>query len=115
MSKSESKEAIERLREVVKEGDTVFTVLRSVSRSGMMRVIAPIIIRPREDKPGEVETWHIGYNAALALEQPYDRDREGVKVSGCGMDMGFHLVYELSSLLFGWENGGGYKLKHKWL
>jgi hypothetical protein len=34
-----------------------------------------------------------------------------VKVHGCGMDMGFHAVYELSGALF----GDGYSLKHKWL
>ena len=60
----------------------------------------------------------------------------GVRVSGCGMDMGFHLVYALSSALFpeGFipaeaghtygRNGtdpherdpdGGYALNQKWL
>jgi hypothetical protein len=52
----------------------------------------------------------------------------GVKVAGCGMDMGFHLIYSLSYALFpkgtdaphGTRNGvpdsdGGYALKHEWL
>jgi len=31
------------------------------------------------------------------------------------MDMGFHLVYSLSSVLFAGEHRAGYKLSHRWL
>ena len=34
-----------------------------------------------------------------------------VGVGGCGMDMGFHLVYTLSRELF----DDGYYVKHEWL
>ena len=52
----------------------------------------------------------------------------GLRVSGCGMDMGFHVVYNLGYALWpdgtpephGTRNGapdsdGGYALKHRWL
>ena len=41
----------------------------------------------------------------------YDSKREGVKVGGAGMDMGFHLVYNLAAVLF----DDGYALEHKWI
>ena len=132
-SKVERQEAADKLRELVKPGDTVYTVLRHVSRSGMMRVIDPVLIRP--DGPFSLAGW-----AAVLTDSPLDRDRWGVKMGGCGMDMGFSLVYEISHALFpegftcigdrcpsnDHHNGdrnysphahkeGGYALRHKWL
>lgn len=129
VSKSERTEAIERLREWIKPGDTVTTVMLNRSRSGMQRTIEAMICRD-----GEVQA--IGWAVARALDWRFDRNRGGVKVNGCGMDMGFHLVYTLSSVLFpdGYvpaeagkdygRNGvaatqrdpdGGYALTHRWL
>ncbi len=98
-------EAVERLREWLKPGDTVYCVLRHVSRSGMFRVIDLKIIG------AEGDMLHIGWNAARALDYGYDRRREGLRVSGAGMDMGFHVVYSLSSVLF----HDGYALKSRWI
>lgn len=116
VSKKEQREARERLRKWLKPGDTVYCILRHVSRSGMMRVID--LIKVEED--GEV--LHLGYNAAKALGWPYDRRREGVRVSGCGMDMGFQLVYSLAHVLFSGDQtvaergeDAGYLLTHRWL
>jgi len=86
-------EAVERLRERIKAGDTLYTTVKHVSRSGMSRSID--VIRIIDGEP-----FHISYNVALALGDSYDRDREAVKISGCGMDMGFELVYCLSHALF---------------
>lgn len=71
---------------------------------------------------------NIGYLAARAMGDTWDSDRQGIKVGGCGMDMGFHLVYSLGSTLWpkgtpkphGTRNGepdraGGYALKKEWL
>src|SRR5690606_25206898 len=80
VSKKEQQLAIERLRKWIRPGDTIYCILRHVSRSGMMRVID--LVKVGED--GEI--LNIGYNAALALGWPYDRRREGVRVSGTGMD-----------------------------
>jgi hypothetical protein len=87
--------AIERLRETFMAGDTVNTVLRHVSRSGMSRSISVL------DK----DNSDISYLVARALGNTVDQKNGGVKVGGCGMDMGFHLVYELSYVLF--PNGFG--------
>lgn len=90
----ERQEAIERLREWIKPGATLRTILRHRSSSGMSHVISVIGI----GTDGTIEDY--SFNVAKALDLPIDRDRGGVKVSGCGMDMGFHVVYELSRKLF---------------
>ena len=40
-----------------------------------------------------------GY-VARAIDHPCERRQLAVKMGGCGMDMGFALVYNLSSVLF---------------
>lgn len=85
--------ALDTLREMLKPGDTVYTVLRHVSRSGMSRSISAVVI---EDGVPRDVSWAV----ARAVGEPFDRTHDGVKVGGCGMDMGFHLVYTLSRVLF---------------
>jgi hypothetical protein len=114
-------ECIEDLRKDLKPGDTVYCILRHVSRYGMYRVISLYTQDLRK----------IDHLAADLLEGWDDR-HSGCKASGCGMDMGFHLVYNLGRQLFpkgfkvakdrgrngdtsGWDNDGGYALKCKWL
>lgn len=110
----------------IKPGDTIQCILRSVSRSGMNRKISVIY-------NGENISWHVsklfGYKPAEKF------GHWAVNVSGCGMDMGFHIVYMIGRYLFpdGFipkeagrygRNGtpdteldtdGGYALKHQWL
>ena len=88
----EIEEARKNLREIVKPGDVIYTVLKHVSQSGMSRVIDLHVMRDNEPR-------RISWNAAKLLEG-YDYNHEGCKAGGCGMDMGFHLVYNLSCELF---------------
>lgn len=99
--KADRAEAIESLRAYLEPGDTLYTVLRHVSASGMSRVIQPVTIET-DDRTGP---WvaHLGYNVARAIGERYDRDREGIRVSGAGMDMGFWLAYEVGRTL--WPEG----------
>ena len=132
--------AIAVLREAFRPGSTVYTVLRRVSRSGMLRHIS-VIGKDERGEPTDY-TWA----AARALGITFDRDTGGLRVSGCGMDMGFHVAYELSHRLYreGFDcvgegdghgtrcpsndhsngdrdytphrhNDGGYCLHHRWL
>lgn len=103
--KTEAAEAIARLREWLKPGDTLYSILRHVSRSGMQRSIALVRLGPDEWHPGQIAIRQATTNAAKALELPFDREREGIKVNGCGMDMGSHLTYELGRVL--WPDGFG--------
>ena len=130
-SKEEKETAGERLS-FLKPGDTVYTEILSVSRSGMTRHIKPIVMVDNEPR------W-IGYHVAVLLDESVS-DNGGVKMGGCGMDMGFALVYNLSRYLFpqGFtcigegcpsndhsnrdrdytphhHHSGGYALKQRWL
>jgi hypothetical protein len=93
------------LRRHLRPGDTVSLVLRHRSTSGMLRRISPILA----DRDGY--TLNLDRYAAMLYDAPPADAGEGVKVGGCGMDMGFHLVYELSHALY----GNGYALRHRWL
>lgn len=114
-------DAIKALQDALKPGDIVYCILRNVSRSGMSRQI-DFLINTDDCKP-----WNISHWIADALEYP-QADGGALKVSGCGMDMGFQVVYNLGRAL--WPNGtpkphgrrngepdsdGGYALKHAWL
>lgn len=89
-------EAIEYLREILKPGMTIHTINRHTSRSGMLRIIDPILL-PQPGGPAHIS--HLGPLAARALGEKYD-DRQGIPMGGCGTDMGFELVYTLSRTLF---------------
>jgi hypothetical protein len=84
--------ALDQLAKLLKPGDTVWTKLIHVSRSGMYRVIDCFAIKDNE--PLRI-TWSVA-----TLCGGYDRRHEGAKASGCGMDMGFSLVYNTSLALF---------------
>ena len=98
-NKNEVEEAQKTLLRVLKPGDLVYTVLRHVSSSGMSRDISLVVF------DGE-RKYMLDWSVARVLGLPLSKN-EGVKVGGCGMDMGFHLVYSLGSVLFsgtdGWE------------
>lgn len=111
---AERDEALAKLREMLPPGTEVYTILRHVSRSGMMRHISLVII-----KDGELVD--ITWRASKALDWPMSKDH-AIKVGGCGMDMGFHLVHSLSYVVHGHGNHdgkgasrSGYTLKQVWL
>ena len=104
MNKKEKLEAIQKLQEVVKKGDTLYTQLEHVSKSGMTRHIK--VRQLKNDRP---LNWT--YLVSKALDWKVSDKTNGLKGSGCGMDMGFHLIYTLSRELF----NDGYAIKHEWL
>jgi hypothetical protein len=91
-SEIEKQEAIAYLKELLHPGDTVYTSLAHVSRSGMYRVINLYVMK--DNQPVKIDWW------VAKLQQGYDERWEGCKAGGCGMDMGFALVYNLSYVLF---------------
>lgn len=115
----------DRLRTMLPPGSKVYTTLKHRSRSGMMRHISCHVV-----ENGEIKdiTWMVAN--VLEMKQA---DNGGIKVGGCGMDMGFHLVYSLGRKLYpdgfklaanqygrngntsGFDNDGGYSLKQEWI
>jgi hypothetical protein len=123
-SNVEREESLTWLRAHLTPGTRVYCVLRHVSASGMSRRIDFYIILD-----GEM-CFISGYVAdVLGLRRHPSKD--GLTVTGCGMDMGFHVVYELGRALYpkgfkvegrgrngdtsGWDNDGGYALKSEWV
>lgn len=113
--------AIDELRAMLKPGDIIYTTLKHASRSGMMRVIDLRVMRNNEP-------LRISWSVAQAIGYTYNTKYEGVRIDGCGMDMGFSLVYTLGSVLWpdgtpephGTRNGkpdtcGGYALRQRWM
>lgn len=100
--------ALNNLKEWVREGDTVFTVLRSVSRSGMSRRIDVLKMN------GSERCYLTGAMACVGIAgmrqslQDWSQGK-GASIPGCGMDMGFHAVDGLRLTL------GLKHLHHEWI
>lgn len=90
MNKQQQSEAISKLRETLKPGDTVFTIERHVSRSGQQRRISFMV--PGDD-PGRI--WKFDYLVARALDLRVHQ-HGGVVCYGSESTM----VYDLSRILF---------------
>ena len=111
------------LHQLLKPGATVYVINRHTSASGMTRRLSFFTLSEGRMAP---ITYYVGH----ALGYPV-ADTNGfrvITVQGCGMDMGFHVVYTLGRHL--WPNGtpephgrrngepdsdGGYALKSEWL
>lgn len=128
--KAEQAEFIAKLRAEIKPGDTLFTVLKNVSKSGMSRKVNVYKIQDNEPR------W-LAYWVSKATGIPFDERTESLRVDGCGTDAGFELVYTLGRVLFpngfavvnedgtpkrgrngdmsGWDNDGGYALNQRWM
>lgn len=171
-SNTERDDAITKLQEWIKPGDTVYTVLDHVSALGTYRAIRVVLL---SCNGSSVELLHPNHSIGVALglrhwkRNGYQQD--ALVVSGGGMDMGYHIVYNLGRILFpdgfapsnqairpsdertinvnigrgkgtgpltrvevdalaakgwrfiggrngdtsGWDNDGGYALRHRWI
>lgn len=93
----ERTEWLRKLHTSLKPGDRVTTVLKHVSSSGMYRAINVFLLGCEKGEP--TRQW-LSYWIAHAGIGRWDEKRDAVGVGGVGMDMGFHIVYELSHMLF---------------
>lgn len=91
------------------EKPTLYTSLKHVSASGMsrdMKVLAVV--------DGQIVdvTWYVSKIIGTLKERNGQRV---IRVGGCGMDMGFHVVYEVSAVLYGYKERGAYTIRHEWI
>lgn len=113
----------EQLLATLKPGDTILCILRHVSRSGMSRRIDFYARDPSSDSG----LLYLTQQFAWLLDEKVSHSG-GMIVGGCGMDMGFHIVYKVGATLWrkgtpsphGTRNGepdseGGYALKYRWI
>lgn len=93
----------------LREGSTVYAVIRSVSASGMSRTMSFYVAGTDGDGRPDVSnvTWHVAQILGYTLRDSRYGERV-IRVHGTGMDMVFAVVYDLSMTLF----GNGYALRH---
>jgi hypothetical protein len=88
-NKQNQEVAINELNNILKDiqTDTIYTVIRHVSSSGMQREISVKMI-----DAGRI--IHLDYLVSTALGMKVGK-HNGIVVKGCGMDMGFHIVHNI--------------------
>ncbi len=91
------------------ERPTAYTILKSVSASGMSRTMK--VVTSHEGQVLDL-TWWVSLVSGVGTLAEKNGQRV-LRVGGCGMDMGFHFVHSLGIALYGLE--GGYKISHEWL
>lgn len=128
-TKEEIKQDIKDLKRLIGRKYEVRTKVNHVSQSGMTRHISCYVVHK-----GEIHC--IDYLVSRVIEWR-QHDNGGIVVGGCGMDMGFHLVYTLSRIMYpkgfksstrnmlngmnpkakdyGWDKDGGYRLTQRWM
>lgn len=88
---------------------TVYCVLQHISSSGMSRRIGFFVVEKKELRRID---W-----AIAALMNYRESDKGGLVVTGCGMDMGFHVVNGLSCRLYcpkQYDHDSAYRLTSEW-
>lgn len=98
----EQQECLTWLKKHLVPNHNIYCFVMHVSSSGMSRVIKTCAII-------DGELMDISYYVAKTLGWRLDKHGRGVIVQGCGMDMCFHTIYELSYAVFGL----GYSLTHR--
>lgn len=92
----EKTEAIKELKQLFKEANfKVYTKLNHVSRSGMLRYVSAVVIIGNEP----IYIDHLISRLGIFKRVPYEKG-EGLMVHGCGMDVGFELVYNTARVVY---------------
>lgn len=117
--KARQRYAVRMLLKWIKPGQGVYTVLTHRASNGMSRRLKVIIAV-------DGSPFNITRYVAQACGHRMNDDEGSIVMSGCGMDMGFAVVYSLGHVLWpdgtpephGVRNGesdsdGGYALKHR--
>ena len=96
-TKQETREQLEQFRRMCPPGTKVYTILRSVSRSGMSRNISLVSEAPSTD-----HKCYPNWAGAVLTENTHLKGfNDSIRVGGCGMDMGLALVDHLSYAAYG--------------
>jgi hypothetical protein len=97
---------IESLKRLLPKGVTIYTILRSISKTRMQRQISVIVVHN-----GRLEniTWYVAKACDYRLSDT--TWHRALVVRGCGMDMGFSVAYNIASVC-GLGQG---EWRHEWL
>lgn len=101
------KEAKKYLKQDIKKNTIIYTHVEDVSKSGMSRTMNVYIAKKNKIK-------RITFITAKCLGLTMTKDNDALRIYGCGMDMGFHLVDSLSWELYGSvKTETGHTQKHR--
>jgi hypothetical protein len=78
---------------LIKENDEILYQVTHVAKSGMSRHIKFYVIRDNQ-------LLNLTYNICNALDYKYKDNTNSLYIRGCGMDMGFAVVFHLGRYLF---------------
>lgn len=96
-TEAEARAAIKELRVLFRKGKyKAYTKLEHCSKSGMMRYISAFVILG--GSPYGIS--HLIAKLGQYKRATYKSPHGGLKVHGCGMDMGFELIYQTSRICF---------------
>lgn len=100
-TKAEIETAKEELRKLLPKGSKLHMIIRSVSSSGMSRVITPVVLTVhKEGKKTEIWSSNPGRRIGMVLGVAYvDDGSHSLRVRGVGMNMAFWLADALSHAL----------------
>jgi len=96
----EKQESKQMLKKYLKEGSTIYCCLAHVSQSGMTRDIKLMVVHKKD---------LISLNWYVSKLLGYSLKNNGVRIGGCGMDMGFALVDHVQHAL------KFKRLHHRWI
>lgn len=127
-TKEDLQHALDYISKLCPVGKTVYTTVHKVSSTGMSRTMSVFVV-DEDDSIRNITSY-----VAMLTGNTYLRDKNHLRVGGCGMDMGFHVVYSLGRCLYpdgfklpkdkkygrngdtsGYDKDGGYALNQQWL
>jgi hypothetical protein len=96
------------LKPYFRKNSTAFCSLKRCSNSGMYRHIQ--ILATKKNR-----IHNLSYYVAELCGFKWEENTSSVGVSGCGMDMGFHIVNSLSYHLYPNKKRGEYYVNSQWI
>lgn len=89
---AERAEAATELRQLLPEGCPVYSIVRSVARTGLSREISFMVFRV-DGHDDQISPRYVSrLMATTAGFRMSNKDRAAIKVQGGGMDMAFHVL-----------------------
>ena len=104
VNKTLAAEWLKDMQDELKPGDTIHTVLREVSASGMSRKIDVYRFTCVD---GKIEKIWLTPRVAAICGFTFDEKSECLRVSGCGLDIGVYVVDSFARHIF--PNGETFK------
>ena len=108
ISKERKAELVKLLRPFFRKNSTAFCSLKKCSNSGAYRHIQ--ILATKKNR-----IYNLSYYVAELCGFSWKENTSAVGVSGCGMDMGFHVVSTMSYYLYPNKERGEYYVNSRWI